>query len=98
MYTVLLACAQDLQAVPGTKSLSTSVRSEIDSGMPASCFHTGSAMLRLRGLPVLMAMPNIIPVTRRTKHQNKLKTMSETGMLFVPQNLPMADKAALSAI
>ena len=28
---------------------------------PESCFHTGSAMLRLRGAPVLMAIPISTP-------------------------------------
>ena len=29
--------------------------------MPASCFHTGSARFRLRGLPVRIAMPRRTP-------------------------------------
>lgn len=41
----------------------TSLRSAIVKFIPASCFHTGSARLRLRGLPVRIAMPKSTPVS-----------------------------------
>jgi len=41
----------------------TSLRSAIVRFIPASCFHTGSAKLRLRGLPVRIAMPKSTPVS-----------------------------------
>lgn len=41
----------------------TSLRSAIVRFIPASCFHTGSARLRLRGLPVRIAIPRSTPVS-----------------------------------
>lgn len=40
--------------------------------MPASCFQTGSARLRLRGLPVRMAMPSRTPAHLKHKRQEIL--------------------------
>lgn len=50
----------------------TSLRSAMVKFMPASCFHTGSARFRLRGLPVRIAMPRSTPAD--TARQSALPT------------------------
>lgn len=50
----------------------TSLRSAMVRFMPASCFHTGSAKFRLRGLPVRIAMPSSTPAD--TAGQSALQT------------------------
>lgn len=50
----------------------TSLRSAMVRFMPASCFHTGSARFRLRGLPVRIAMPRSTPAD--TARQRALRT------------------------
>lgn len=46
--------------------------------IPASCFHTGSARFKLRGLPVLMAMPSSTPAESRA-----LNTVSHLFLTWV---------------
>lgn len=57
--------------------------------MPASCFHTGSARLRLRGLPVRMAMPRSTPAD--TARQSVLHTLS-TDNLFLSLTKPLCKR------
>lgn len=52
--------------------VSTSLRSAMVRFMPASCFHTGSARFRLRGLPVRIAMPRRTPA--ETARPSALRT------------------------
>lgn len=47
----------------------TSLRSAMVRLIPASCFQTGSARLRLRGLPVRMATPSRTPARGEHKCQ-----------------------------
>lgn len=47
--------------------------------MPASCFHTGSARFRLRGLPVRIAMPRSTPAD--TARQSALRTDQTSAII-----------------
>lgn len=52
----------------------TSLRSAMVRLIPASCFQTGSARFRLRGLPVRMAIPSNTPAHSKHKRQDVLGT------------------------
>lgn len=60
---------------PGSQR--TSLRSAMVRFMPASCFHTGSARFRLRGLPVRIAMPSSTPAD--TARRSALRTDPTTS-------------------
>lgn len=68
-----LRARSDLSLDPGAPHLPdpqvTSLRSAMVRLIPASCFQTGSARLRLRGLPVRMATPSNTPARRGHKGQ-----------------------------
>jgi hypothetical protein len=53
----------------------TSLRSAMVRLIPANCFHTGSARLRLKGLPVRMAMPSNTPDRSKHRERTYLKWM-----------------------
>lgn len=65
-YSILWAGLLD-GAYLGHFALRTSLRSAMVRLMPASCFHTGSARLRLRGLPVRIAIPSSTPEDRERR-------------------------------
>lgn len=50
----------------------TSLRSAMVRLIPASCFQTGSARFRLRGLPVRMAIPSNTPAHSKHRRQDIL--------------------------
>lgn len=50
----------------------TSLRSAMVRFIPASCFQTGSARFRLRGLPVRMAIPSNTPAHSKHRRQDIL--------------------------
>lgn len=54
------------------KFLLASLRSAIVKFIPASCFHTGSARFRLRGLPVRIAIPSKTPSELKKEKESKL--------------------------
>lgn len=60
--------------------------------IPASCFHTGSARFRLRGLPVRMAMPNNTP--GHSKQKVRILGMDEK-LLLTYSNMPWSISSAL---
>lgn len=70
------ACCGHTPAAPQSReepcSQRTSLRSAMVRFMPASCFHTGSARFRLRGLPVRIAMPSSTPAD--TARRSTLRT------------------------
>lgn len=60
----------------------TSLRSAMVRLIPASCFQTGSARFRLRGLPVRMAIPSNTPARSKHKKQEILGTDDRTSSPF----------------
>jgi len=76
----------------------TSLRSAMVRLIPASCFQTGSARFRLRGLPVRMAIPSNTPAHSKHRRQDilgaddkvpsPLKHTVEMSSALGPQCLP----------
>ena len=70
------------QGVTSLRPLVTSLRSAMVTLIPASCFQTGSARFRLRGLPVRMAIPSNTPARLKHKRQETLGTDDRTCSPF----------------